>query len=647
MYKDIFCGVSSEEERQRVLAQLKIAAWMGLIPSADPEAVEERRRQKNAEIERRIAVGEVVYGLTHYTPAVYQQYELTRFKLDYTVYKGERVGDYPYTEIAEEQKRTFYDENRDLFTRYFGDSFRYDEVSMIIEKRLREREYERIVHDLAYASYKIPPYAHTLLKQSSSPDQADRDAGMHTAGTDMCMVRTGDKTVGGYSQGDLCNERIRSYALSSEAAQRSMPGGKTWYVSSVNGSDENDGRSREKPFGTLFAVNRVKLYPGDQVLLERGSVFRGQYLHLSVCGTKEAPILIGAYGEGALPRIEAQGQGIWYQDYGTELDSPTHTREGYVSSAVLLYDCSYVTLRDLSVTNQGEIIGERYGAPHKMNRTGVAVVAQNGGTLREIHLADLEIRNVNGNVYDKHMNNGGIYFTCLKPEHEEETGVARYEGISVTGCLVQKVSRWGIAVGYSYRCREFMKAELEEELFIKYGHKDIRIADNYVKEAGGDGITVMYALRPLVEHNTADSCAGEMNDRIYRFPEKRGGKVAAGIWPWKCKDALLQYNEAADTRLNQDGMAWDADSGDGTVYQYNYSRLNEGGCVMFCLEEAVHNTFRYNLSHDDLGGTISPSMNPDACLYHNIFRKRKGVPFVREHMDGGNFVEEENLVEEI
>ncbi len=419
-----------------------------------------------------------------------------------------------------------------------------------------------------------------------------------------------------------------------------------YYVSSVKGREENDG-SLERPFASLAAVNQLTLVPGDQVLLERGSVFQGQYLHLSACGTKEAPIQIGAYGEGSLPRIDAMGQGIWYQDYGTELDSPTHTKEGYVSSALLLYDCSYLTVSSLAISNQGKLRGERYDAPHKMNRTGVAVVAQNRGTLRNIRLSDLEIRNVDGNVYDKHMNNGGIYFTCLKPENEAQTGVARYEGVTVEGCFVHRVSRWGIAVGYSYTSREFGKAELEEALFDQYGHKDIRIVNNYVKEAGGDGITVMYALHPLVEHNMADSCAGEMNDRIYRFPEGRGGKVAAGIWPWKCKDALLQYNEVTDTRLNQDGMAWDADSGDGTVYQYNYSRLNEGGCVMFCLEEAVHNTFRYNLSYDDLGGTISPSQNPDAYLAHNTFVKRKGVPFVREHMDGGHFVEEENLIKEI
>ena len=90
----------------------------------------------------------------------------------------------------------------------------------------------------------------------------------------------------------------------------------------------------------------------------------------------------------------------------------------------------------------------------------------------------------------------------------------------------------------------------------------------------GDGITAMYALRPLIEHNMADSIACEINDRIYCNPGDKAGKVAAGIWPWKCKDALFRYNEVADTRLNQDGMAYDADSGDGIIYEYNYSRQN-------------------------------------------------------------------------
>ena len=292
-------------------------------------------------------------------------------------------------------------------------------------------------------------------------------------------------------------------------------------------------------------------------------------------------------------------------------------------------------------------MAERYSAPHKMDRTGVAVVAQNSGTLHEIILQNLMIHDVDGNVYNKHMNNGGIYMTALKPDNEEQTGIARYHGVTVEDCCVWNVSRWGIAVGYSYQHARFAGTQLQEEWFLKYGHENIILRNNYVKNAGGDGITPMYALRPLVEHNISDSCATEMNDRIYCYPEERMGKVAAAIWPWKCKNALFRFNEAVDTKLNQDGMAYDADSGDGTVYEYNYSRQNEGGCVMFCLEEAIHNTFRKNVSYDDLGGILSPSGNPDAYVSENQFYIRKGVPLLRRNMSDGEITLKNNVISEL
>lgn len=422
---------------------------------------------------------------------------------------------------------------------------------------------------------------------------------------------------------------------------------RTYYVNQMTGSDANDGLSKEYPFASLFRINQLSLQPGDQVLLAGGSIFCGQFLHLKDSGTKEAPIVIGSYDveDEIFPVIAADGQGIWYQDYGIPLDSPTHIFKGYVSSAILLYDAEHIVVENLEITNTAtDIIGERYSAPHKMNRTGVAVVAKDKGVRSGITLRNLRIHDVNGNVYDKHMNNGGIYMTALKPDNEEVTGIARYRDILVEDCFVYRVSRWGIAVGYTYAHEKFQGAELEEETFTQYGHENVVIRNNYVKAAGGDGITSMYALRPLVEHNMADGVACEINDRIYSEPENRFGKVAAAIWPWKCKDALFRYNEVADTRLNQDGMAYDADSGDGTVYEYNYSRQNEGGCVMFCLQEAIHNTFRHNVSFDDLGGTISPSENPDALLSHNTFYVREGVPFVRKNMDGGKFTEEENQI---
>lgn len=410
-----------------------------------------------------------------------------------------------------------------------------------------------------------------------------------------------------------------------------------YYISSLNGNDSNDGLTPQSPFLTLDKINGIPINAGDKILLEKGSVFDNQFLHLKNCGDINSdPIEIASYGDGDRPPfINTNGNGIWFQDYGVPLDYRGHIYKGNVSSSVLLYDVENIIVKDIEIANKEEFTTlENYSAPDKIDRTGVAVVAQNRGTLHSITLTNLFIHDVNGNVYNKHMNNGGIYMTALKPANEEKTGVARYDGVTVEGCYVKNVSRWGIAVGYTYRHADFATKFLDDEAFRKFGNENILITGNYLKNVGGDAITPMYALRPLVKHNVSDSCALEMNDRYYTKAGKRMGKVAAAIWPWKCKNALLVYNEAVDTKLNQDGMAYDADSGDGTTYKYNYSRLNEGGCIMFCLGEAVNNTFTNNVSYDDLGGILSPSGNPDAYVADNEFYMRKGVPLKRKRNHG-------------
>lgn len=95
----------------------------------------------------------------------------------------------------------------------------------------------------------------------------------------------------------------------------------------------------------------------------------------------------------------------------------------------------------------------------------------------------------------------------------------------------------------------------------------------------------------------------------------------ATIWPWKCKDAVFQNNEAFDTigQNNGDGQAWDIDWSDGTVYQYNYSHNNGGGAMLICLYEAYNGVFRYNISQNDLNSLITFQGNPLAKIYNNVF----------------------------
>lgn len=419
--------------------------------------------------------------------------------------------------------------------------------------------------------------------------------------------------------------------------------GTTYYVSSATGDDNNDGKSEAKAWQTLHKVNELELKPGDRVLLENGSVFQDQFMHLKGSGSAEAPLIISNYGddEKGKPTINTNGQGIWYQDYGKSLDSSSHVFKGYVSTSLLLYDVEYIEVSNIALTNKTLQVDSVYNKTDYMNRTGVAVVSQNKGTLEHIYLDNLHVTDVIGNVYDKHMNNGGIYFTTFLPKDESKTGISRYNDIKVTNNYVENVNRWGIALSYTAYHDKFTTSELDDAIMRKYSATNVLVEGNYVKDSGGDAITLMYADRPLVQNNVSDGAARQINTTDYS--DSGAGRVAAAIWPWKTKDAIFQYNEVFDTKFNQDAQAWDADYGDGTVYQYNYSHGNHGGSVMFCMIQSVNNIFRYNISYEDLQG-LNPAGAPDAHVYNNTFIIKEGVDFLRTGMTGGGMVLENNII---
>ena len=68
-----------------------------------------------------------------------------------------------------------------------------------------------------------------------------------------------------------------------------------YYVSSLNGNDSNDGLTKETAFLTLDKINSIALGAGDKVLLENGSIFENQFLHIKNAGDINGePIEIGA-----------------------------------------------------------------------------------------------------------------------------------------------------------------------------------------------------------------------------------------------------------------------------------------------------------------------------------------------------------------
>ena len=135
----------NETELKEAKGVLLLAERLGFIEEAGLDALEERRKRKNIEIQDKLKKGETVYGLVSYNGPSYLQYELTRFRLDFV--SGKASG-YVYREITEKEKEDFYRENQDLFVRYLGDVFPYEDVKDIIEKRIREEEYHGLIKDL-------------------------------------------------------------------------------------------------------------------------------------------------------------------------------------------------------------------------------------------------------------------------------------------------------------------------------------------------------------------------------------------------------------------------------------------------------------------------------------------------------------------
>lgn len=125
-----------------------LAKRLGLIEDASFEGLEARRKKHNEEIRQMEQNDRLFYGPHYFSAPAYMQYELTRFRLDF-VQPSEAVratGLCP--SFTEQEKKDFYEQNLDLFGRYHGDLFTYEEVEQIIEKRLREDAYDKLIQDI-------------------------------------------------------------------------------------------------------------------------------------------------------------------------------------------------------------------------------------------------------------------------------------------------------------------------------------------------------------------------------------------------------------------------------------------------------------------------------------------------------------------
>lgn len=265
----------------------------------------------------------------------------------------------------------------------------------------------------------------------------------------------------------------------------------TYHLDGAAGDDAHSGQSPAQAWRSLDRVNTHVFQPGDQLLLKSGTQYSGQ-LAPQGSGSENRPIKIGVYGVGARPRLDGQGK---------------------VLDTLLVRNIRFWEIEGLEVTNQGE---ER--APW---RTGVRVVAENFGVMRHIHLRNLYVHDVNGDLR-KEQEGCGIYF------ESRGRNASRFDDLRIENCHLVRTDRNGICQRNGSRARSTR----------------VVIRGNLLEDIGGDGIKLWGSNGGLVERN------------VIRGARTRCDDYAAGIWPFDCDDTLIQPTTTPSTWARTGMCRW-------------------------------------------------------------------------------------------
>lgn len=356
-----------------------------------------------------------------------------------------------------------------------------------------------------------------------------------------------------------------------------------YYMDCEKGCDHLDGTSVDTAWKTLNRVNEVFLQPGDEVLLHCGQHFAGT-LKPKGNGSEEAKIRIGSYGEGSMPEIDGMGN----------------------YAAVWLKGCSHYVVQGLRILNRCE---------EQKVRQGICIEGSPFGITEDITVEECEITQVDGenrrsrHVYESMYWNGAIYVT-MPGRSSDENHLHR---IHILNNHIHDVKTSGIRINQ------------EEDFVVDIHHTAVVVRGNRISKTGSDGIIVANCISPLISGNTCYN-AGALGN-------KEETLLIAGIWVCAVKDALIERNEVAFTRLfTGDGTAFDTDWGTaGTiVFQYNYTHDNEGGFWLDCSNLNYNSEYKktilqYNISVNDREGILVEDGRLPVELRGNVFVNRAPV----------------------
>jgi hypothetical protein len=322
----------------------------------------------------------------------------------------------------------------------------------------------------------------------------------------------------------------------------------TYYIDAGSGTDSNPGTSPGEPWATLEQASAADFQPGDRILLKRGDRFPGKLFLNGESGSADSPILIGAYGKGPRPVIDAAG---------------------YLAG-IHLRNSSHIQVEEIEVTADG---GVTVDGSDRAQRYGVLVDVTWNRSSDFITIRDLHIHGIFPEVGSEHEGATPTTYvgTAIRIAGTGNNSVNfPVTNVLVEGCLIERVG--------------FKAVEMQRAHFID-------IIDNQMNDIGGPALQPSRCEDIVVRGNTVD--------RSGSFSDPRMHGRGSGIWPWASDRVLIERNTFMHARGRADscGVHIDFNCND-VVVQYNLSIDNAGGFIEV-LGNNRNCTYRYNISIND------------------------------------------------